>query len=874
MDGIGKIDVPGGIAAFSYTADHPVVALWVKSKVGFLSRLEAAIKAGGFHPARTLVLLPYAQLRPLAARLWAQYFGDGFSPQFETTMNWCATRATQERAPTDIRMDRVWDILTAQNLLVKAGLADQQTLLAGYLVDTAHQLAPLASACPPELRARWAELAREATVLGMSGSAMAWEVAVARIAVEWAALSSYASDILFDPAQCHGVDFLVMVRGIVEDPLVEGLRRVWQDRLAMLPLQTPEAVVGADVPLAHSAVGMHACKDAEDEAQRCTAQALAHIAKGQFPLALVSSDRVLTRRVRALLDAAGVAIRDENGWKLSTSYAASAVMALLQASAWNASTDQVLNWLKVTAPDFVSEQDNLEALLRREQVRDWRHVAQLPRLKKHATLPASVQLINDLRDSSKGLRMLAQWLGWLRGALITCGIWGRLEEEGAGLQILAMMHLNGEVNAATHALLSESLWSQSRLDLAEFSQWVNEALEAESYKPPYPDQEQLVILPMSQMLGRPFAGVLLAGCDAVRLQSAPEPSGHWTAAQRLALGLPSRETLQTNVLTAWHNALKTPVCDVFWRSADETGEELLPSPLVQLLELSQMPCADAPDPRLQRMLRGEPTVPPLPTGDLLPVSYLTQGSYDDLRMCPYRFFAMRQLGLKSVDELDSEVDKRDFGLWLHAVLQHFHESLAAIGTLSRAQREALLEDSCLSVTRSMGLPEGEFLPFAVAWPAMATGYLDWLQTHEAQQAAVYQNGEIDQVQRLGTLEIRGRIDRIDSLPDGGIMVLDYKTENIAKTKARAKDPLEDTQMAFYAALMPQETLRGGYINIAEKKTECVEQQQLVEARDALIEGMLSDLQRIAAGAVLPALGQGSACEFCQARGLCRKDFWT
>jgi ATP-dependent helicase/nuclease subunit B len=74
--------------------------------------------------------------------------------------------------------------------------------------------------------------------------------------------------------------------------------------------------------------------------------------------------------------------------------------------------------------------------------------------------------------------------------------------------------------------------------------------------------------------------------------------------------------------------------------------------------------------------------------------------------------------------------------------------------------------------------------------------------------------------------------------------------------------------------MPQDTLRGGYINIAEKKTECVEQQQLVEARDALIEGMLSDLQRIAAGAVLPALGQGSACEFCQARGLCRKDFWT
>jgi ATP-dependent helicase/nuclease subunit B len=106
------------------------------------------------------------------------------------------------------------------------------------------------------------------------------------------------------------------------------------------------------------------------------------------------------------------------------------------------------------------------------------------------------------------------------------------------------------------------------------------------------------------------------------------------------------------------------------------------------------------------------------------------------------------------------------------------------------------------------------------------------------------------------------------------MVLDYKTENNAKTKARVKDPLEDTQMAFYAALLPDDTLRGAYINIAEKKTECIEQQQVVQARDALIEGMLGDLQRIAEGAVLPALGQGAACEYCQARGLCRKDFWV
>ena len=42
---------------------------------------------------------------------------------------------------------------------------------------------------------------------------------------------------------------------------------------------------------------------------------------------------------------------------------------------------------------------------------------------------------------------------------------------------------------------------------------------------------------------------------------------------------------------------------------------------------------------------------------------------------------------------------------------------------------------------------------------------------------------------------------------------------------------------------------------------------------ALYEGMAHDLARIAAGAPLPALGDGSVCDWCEARGLCRKDFW-
>ena len=148
---------------------------------------------------------------------------------------------------------------------------------------------------------------------------------------------------------------------------------------------------------------------------------------------------------------------------------------------------------------------------------------------------------------------------------------------------------------------------------------------------------------------------------------------------------------------------------------------------------------------------------------------LSASAYDDLRQCPYRFFALRILGLQSVDELDAELDKRDFGLWLHEVLKRFHEALAGHAALSgvdlagrveRVQQQQLLDEASLATTESMALPVGEFLPFAAAWPAVREGYLDWLEKHQA-TGAQFSRAETAHTQSLGPLELVGRIDRMD-----------------------------------------------------------------------------------------------------------------
>jgi ATP-dependent helicase/nuclease subunit B len=411
------------------------------------------------------------------------------------------------------------------------------------------------------------------------------------------------------------------------------------------------------------------------------------------------------------------------------------------------------------------------------------------------------------------------------------------------------------------------------MSLAEFTSWVDEVLEAGSFVPAAPGAAQVVILPLSQLLARPFAALVLPGCDEVRLNPSPEPQGGWTRAQRMVLGLPTREDLGAAARSAWRSALENPCCDVLWRRQDDSGEPLLPSPWVQALQLDGAALPGS-DPRVARSLSAAPTVPPMPRGDAMPLARISATAYDDLRRCPYRFFALRLLGLQEDDELESEVDKRDFGLWLHAVLKAFHDGLSEHASADEAARRLALDEAAHAVSESMHLDDAQFVPFAAAWPGVREGYLSWLAAHET-TGAHFVGGESELEQPLGRLTLFGKIDRIDLLGDASVLLIDYKTESPVRTGERVKQPYEDTQLAFYAALLPQDTLRAAYVNVGEKGgSKTFEQEQVVAVRDALIEGLMHDMDRVTSGAVLCALGEGSACDFCAARGLCRKDFWT
>ena len=832
-----------------------------------------------------VVLLPFAQLLPLARHAFAQ--AGGWSPRIETTRTLAASLgppAPAERG--EISFDAAVDTLMAAQLLRTQawGAAWAGRDPRGFeqavdqVVATAHDIARAAAAVSPaERSAHWSR-AREllAPLAGPGASARL----LARVALEWASMAPPpATDRLF--ALRPSAWIVVQAGGA--DALCTRLQ---DDALA------PVLVIGADAPddepfsLIDSACApaIVVCESFEDEASSAAAAVLEHLCRGEQPVALIAQDRALVRRVRALLDRQHVGLLDETGWKLSTTRAAAQVMALLAAARGDARIDALFDWLRSgtawSAPGQAVALAALESACRQ------RHVASIVAL-NHAELELAASRLwaaaaAVLRDLALPTRQpLLAWLAGLSAALHRCGSLPLLAADEAGRQVLVALRLD-TARAASSAWVATA--NGFALSFAEFVAWVDRVLEQETFRPAADANAQVVIAPLAQAMLRPFAAIVFPGADDKHLGARPGPHALLSDAQMLALGLPDATQQRHAEGLAFGQALRTPRLTFLRRRADGT-DPLAASPLLErlALALSQQGRALSAwhDPGHDLPIAPTPIHCSAPGAASLLPERLSASACEALRACPYRFFALNLLRLREEDELDAEIEKRDYGNWLHHVLHAFHRarSAPAAADAELANLRAVARAS----QAEQGLDEAEFLPFAASFAAFAPRYVAWLHERDA-EGARWLRGETPMSLPLpgfDALVLHGILDRVDAVrAEGGeaLQLIDYKTGHVSGLKARVSEPLEDTQLAFYAALAGAEStlpLKAIYLAVdGTRRIEEVEHKNVAESAAALVQGLAHDLSRVRSGAGLPALGVGAACDFCAARGVCRRDHWS
>jgi ATP-dependent helicase/nuclease subunit B len=828
-----------------------------------------------------VLLVPFAQHLPLARRAFAQQ--GGWQPRIETTMTLARSLAPPaEIDASQLRFDPALDRLGARRLLRSQsfGQALQRHDARGFdhavgsLVKTAHALARAAAAVPPARRqSHWAT-ARE--LLGAAAGPGGTERLLARIALEWAAASAEpATDLLFSLRPSAWI----VVQAGGPQPMASAL---------LAEATVPRLLIDADPPLSDplqpvgSPIAVATCADFEAEAMRCAAEVLSRLAQGDAPVALVAQDRLLMRRVRALLSRAQVPIADETGWKLSTTRAGATIAALLRVALPRADADDWLDWLKSCGgpwpglPDVRPGVRALESAMRRE---GWVtpaavDAARLPPAAA-AVWTAAQGVVDALRQART--RSFSAWLASLREALAGCGGWETLSADDAGRQALTALHLDD-----LSALPADG---DATMTLHEFNAWLDDTLEDATFIPEAPAAPQVVITPLAQTVLRPFAAVLLPGADEKRLGAHPAPHPLLSDTQAEALGLPNATRLREAELLAFAQLLRQPSLTLL-RRLDDGGEPLAPSPLLerlgQALRAAGTRFTQAPDPLVAVDVVPQPVSRPAPVApDLLP-SALSASACEALRACPYKFHALRMLKLGETEELDDEVDKRAYGKWLHEVLHRFH--LEREAPADAAIEEARLREVAIAVRDRLALDEASFLPFWATFSRLVPHYVRWLHGRDA-AGARWVAGEQEmtaQPPSWAGVTMKGIIDRIDRIAgaDGPVTeLIDYKTGSADTLKKKLARPQEDTQLAFYAALLLQQPgdpgpLSASYLPLDESDGVAAMPHKEVEATAVrLVAGLGRDLARVRAGAPLPALGEGDACTFCDARGLCRRDHW-
>ncbi|MFN3594682.1 MAG: PD-(D/E)XK nuclease family protein, partial [Thiobacillaceae bacterium] len=623
-------------------------------------------------------------------------------------------------------------------------------------------------------------------------------------------------------------------------------------------------------------VRLMAAGDLESEARTAAEQVRAWAAEGITRIALIALDRLTARRLRALLERDGILIEDETGWTLSTAAVSHVIDRLLALRLDDCYHRDLIDLLK--SPFVFADLDpdtrqravvEFETALRRAGV-----VAGLDRMQALARseVPAALPLLDRLAGALARLagsrRPLGDWQQRLLAALTDLGALPAFAADVAGRQLQQWLQRLTEAVAG----------HETTYGLAGWREWLALQLDQATFRDDRIDSPvRLVSLAGARL--RDFDAAIVLSADAAHLPGSGS-NGVFGDRVRAQLGLPTSAVRAEDLRGALSDVLcHIPRVLITWQARQE-GEPNALSPWLELLDGAHRLAwgmtlkTEAPvylDLAPAAALPATPAARPRP--GRVP-GRLSASAWQSLVDCPYRFYARHLLRLAEVEAVPEEMEKRDYGLLVHAILQRFHTQHPR---LADTPRERLLEE-LQQITEAVFAPQRQLTYLALAWQLRwqrrMNDYLDWALAREA-QGYRWQAGEVERERTLplggdGVVTLQGRLDRIDQGPQG-LAVLDYKVKRRDTLRRRLQQPGEDVQLGFYGLLT--DAAEAAYLILDDERVQSLGPDvDLPTVAAAERERLRATLAAMAAGAPLPAQGAPHTCAYCEMRGLCRRDY--
>ncbi len=666
-------------------------------------------------------------------------------------------------------------------------------------------------------------------------------------------------------------------------------------------------------PVANSMTLLAAASN-EDEARAVDVQVRRWLLEGLTRVGVVTEDRRLARRVRALLERANVTVDDYGGWALSTTSAATVLERWLQCVEQDFAYQPLLDVLKSPFVTFHADHaEHLRCVYRLEEdiIRNENVTRGLQRYRNRIAVrrrrlpgemgthyPPVESLLDRIQIAAApmtellGLRARApvEFLDALQTSVERLGLASAWATDAAGQRIVQVLAELGDAARQT----------RTRMRWTEWRAWLGRALEHNTFVPQSAGRA-VHILALAQSAGMMFDAVVIAGCDRDHLPGPAAASPFFNSSVRAELGLPTEAQRIATRQAEFRRLLLSAPRLVLTRVRQRSGEIVIASPWWSRIQtfhqfaygndLGDRTLAALIGDSATDVMRGEPGKLPEQTQRprvridprLVPTTY-SANSYDRLIACPYQFFAAHALKLKAAEPIRHALQKDDYGKRVHRCLEAFFRRVEGlpdpfpkkITAANRAEAIAALEHISHAVFHRDLDDNFQHRAWLKQWLRTIPNVVDW--EIEQSGAWVLDGVEVQRQREFVDTEVHitGRLDRVDR-NDQALRIIDYKTGQPPRPDAVRAG--ESIQLSFYVALMGERApavVSAEYLAIGNaevKSTSRVEAPELQQLMHDAIDRLKTLHEQLKRGQPVTAWGDADACSHCSMDGLCRRAYW-